>query len=934
MRRWIVPVLLWCVAAAPAAAQDLDRPLPVDPGVRIGHLDNGFTYYLRHNDRPEHRVELRLAVNAGSLQEDDDQQGLAHFLEHMEFNGTENFAAGELVDYLESVGARFGPDLNAYTSFDETVFMLQIPTDKAGLLDKGILILRDWASRALLQPAEVDKERGVVLEEWRGGLGVQERLRQKEWPVLFAGSRYAERLPIGKPEIIETAPAERIRSFYADWYRPDLMALVAVGDIDVDAMEAVVQKTFGDLTGPAHPRERVVYDVPYHADPRVVVAADPEQTYTQVWVAFKRPMGKQGTLGAYREGLRDLLVTSMLNQRLAELARNPNPPFLFGTAAPGGFVRDQDMFSVFGATREGGAATGVEALMTEVARVRAHGFGEEELERARNDVLAFMEKAYNERDKNESEAFAAEYLRNFLEDEDIPGIEAEYTMARDLLPGIGLDDIHIAVEQLVHEDNTVVVTSVPEKEGLESPDPGSLLASAMTAFSSTPEAYADSAVGELMTELPPQTAIRDRRELPDLGVTAVTLANGVEVWIKPTDFKNDEIVFGAQSAGGTSLASRTDYPSADVAGSIVAEGGYGGHTPTELQKILSGKIVSVSPFFGLFTQGIRGRTTPKDLETALQATYLVWTAPNRRPESFQVFTDRLRSFVENRNSDPEARYGDRLQWLLRDGNYTADPWSLDRVNRLDLDRALDFYRARFADASAFRFYFVGSIDVDAALPLITRYLGALPARGAGPAVYGNVGLSFPDGDTRDVVRGGTEPKAETTIAWPARISGNEMDMYRLRLAADILEIRLRDRLREELGSTYSVGVGYNYMLPYPDYALLTVNFGSAPEKVDGMVAVVFEEAARFEEEGPTAEELDKVKELDRRSVETGLRENGYWMGSFQTLDLLGWDSARVLHRLDRIDEVTLEDMRATLDGAFPTERRVVVSLLPEGSGQP
>ncbi|NNF05366.1 MAG: insulinase family protein, partial [Candidatus Eisenbacteria bacterium] len=492
MFRIIICALLASFVSMGSMAQAQGGDLPVDPNVRIGTLDNGLTYYLRNNQKPKNRVELRLVIDAGSLQEDDDQQGLAHFLEHMAFNGTENFAANDLVDYLESIGARFGPDLNAYTSFDETVYMLEIPTDEEGLVDKGFSILRDWASRITIDEAEVEKERGVVLEEWRLGLGASERLRQVHWPVLFQDSRYAKRLPIGKPEVIEQAPRQRLEDFYRDWYRPNLMAVIAVGDIDVDGAEKLIRDTFGDLENPANPRPREAYGVPAHKDMLASVATDPEQSFTQTWVAFKHPPAEdRGSREAYRNALLNGLFSGMLTARLSELSKETDPPFLFGVASPGGFVRGTDMFSVAAGTKEEGVERGLKTLMTEIARVRAHGFTQTELERAKADYMAGIERAFNERDKTDNGAYAAEYIRNFLEDEPIPGIEAEYEFAKQVIPAIPLDEVNRAIDVLVHEDNTVIVVSGPEKEGVVLPTKEALLAVAAEGTATTPEAYDD-----------------------------------------------------------------------------------------------------------------------------------------------------------------------------------------------------------------------------------------------------------------------------------------------------------------------------------------------------------------------------------------------------------------------------------------------------------
>jgi len=919
------------LAAVPARGQtDMDRVLPVDPQIRMGQLENGLTYYIRENHKPENRAELRLVVNAGSILEKDDQQGLAHFLEHMAFNGTEHFKANELVSFLESIGAKFGADLNAYTSFDETVYMLEIPTDKPGLLEKGVMVLGDWAHTITNSPEEVHKERGVVLEEWRRGQGAQERLRRIHWPVLLAGSRYAERLPIGKPEIIENAEPAPIQAFYQRWYRPDLMAVVAVGAFDADSLEAMIRGNFGHIPTPDTPADRPTYPVPLGDAVRASAATDPEMPYTQVVAYYKHPITPQGTVGAYRRTLVESLLSAMFNARLSEITEKPGAPFKVAFAGGGSAFRTVDMYQVLAFTDQGQAVPALSAVLTEVARIRGHGFQPGELERAKADFLAGMENAYNERDKTESAGYAGEYIRNFLEQEPIPGIEAEFSLVKDLMAGITLDDEEAAVDRIFQDTNLVVTDSEPAKEGVTPATPDELLAATKEAETAAPAAYEDKTSGTalLETEPTPGTVV-SREEKPDLGVTVLTLSNGVEVWLKPTDFKNDEILFSATAKGGLSLADPKDYASARLSAALVQEAGLGSFTPSDLEKLLSGKIASVSPSISTFTEAVRGQTTPKDLETALQLVYLTFTDPNPRPEAFDVLKDRYKAFIENRTSRPETQFQDRVQEITLSDHPLFQPPTLAWLDRADPKVAMDFYRKRFADASDFRFFFVGALDVDTMADLAARYLGSLPSDPGTPAAYKDLDLHFPDGVVRERVYAGTEPKSQTRITWPAVTGLGEMEIFALNKADDILEIRLRDALREELGGTYSVGVGYNPWIPYRRYGTTSVGYGSSPENADPLLKRVMDEIARFQAEGPTDEEVAKIKELERRSLEKGLEQNGYWLGSFSTLDLLGWDPARILERKERIEALSGKAMQEAVVKYFPADHYAAVTLLPE-----
>jgi len=503
--------LLGFLGAAPVP---LDQALPVDPAVRIGTLPNGMTYYVRKNGRPENRVALRLAVKAGSILEDEDQRGLAHFLEHMNFNGSEHFKPGELVAYLESIGARFGADANAYTSFDETVYMLDVPTDKPGLVDKGLVALSDFAARATLSDAEIEKERGVVLEEWRLGQGASSRIQRKQLPVLLHGSRYAERLPIGTPEVIRGFPSERLRAFDRAWYRPDRMAVVAVGDVDPAALEAAIRAAFADVKGGGPEEALPVYDIPPHAETLVSVATDPEARGSAVTLIFKHPRVVEKTVGDYRRSLVESLFHAMVNDRLSERARRSDAPFLGASSSGGSLGQTLDTYVLSARVADGGIVAGLQALVTEAERVRRHGFSAAELERAKKSMLAAYERAYLERDKTESGSYAREYVSHFVDAEPTPGIETEYALVQELLPGIALDEVRDLTRTLVHDDSRVVLATAPEKEGLSAPTADELRAAVGTAAAAAVGPWEDTLAGrELMEQKPAPGRVTDTRAI-------------------------------------------------------------------------------------------------------------------------------------------------------------------------------------------------------------------------------------------------------------------------------------------------------------------------------------------------------------------------------------------------------------------------------------
>jgi zinc protease len=918
------------VPAASAAPVRLEEALPLDPALRVGRLPNGITYYIRRNGRPENRVSLRLAVKAGSVLEDEDQRGLAHFLEHMAFNGSKHFKPGELVAYLESIGARFGPDANAYTSFDETVYMLDVPTDKPGLVDKGLLALSDFAARATLAGAEIEKERGVVLEEWRLDQGAGSRIQRQQFPVLFHGSRYAERLPIGVPEVIRSFPPERLRAFYRTWYRPEHLAVVAAGDVDPDVVEARIRALFADI--PKSPREEPlpVYEIPPHAETLVSVATDPEARDSTVAVIFKHARREERTVGDYRRDLVLSLFHSMVNDRLAERARQSDAPFLLASSSGGALGRTVDTYALSARVEDGGIVAGLRALASEAERVRRHGFGAAELERAKKSMFAAYERAYHEREKTESDSYAREYVSHFLDAEPTPGIEVEYRLVQDLVPGVTLDEVRDLTKTLVHEDSRVVLAAAPQKEGLSNPTADELRAAVAIASTTPMGPWEDTLAGrDLMEEKPTPGRVAVTRAIQALGVTVLTLSNGVEVWLKPTDFKNDQVLFTAYAKGGASLADPEDFFNAGVAATAVREAGFGGLSPDDLGKLLAGKLANASPYVDTYRHGISGGSTPRDLEAALQLVYLAFTQPNDRPDSFEVLRRRLMSAVVNQAQDPEAVFWEKVREVNSKGHYTVRSMTPADVSALSREEALAFYKKAFANAADFTFFFAGAFKVEDVVPLLARYLGALPSTGTRQPSFVDRGLSFPEGPVQARVEKGREPRSETALTFFADTGLKEMEMFQVKGAVGVLRSRLRELLREELGGTYGASVGYSDTAPLPGYGTTTISFGSSPESALKLRQAALAEVARLQNQGPSDEDVETLKEMERRELETALKQNPYWLGSLQTVHMLGWDPSTIARRQERIQSLTRDSLRSAFTRYFPLDRYTAVTLLPE-----
>jgi zinc protease len=904
----------------------------VDKAITIGRLPNGLTYYIRRNTRPERRVVLRLAVKAGSVFEEDDQRGLAHMLEHMAFNGTAHFKPGELVSYFESAGSRFGPHVNAYTSFDETVYMLQVATDKPGLVDKGLLALADFAGAMTLDPKEIDKERGVVIEEWRLRQGAGSRILEKQAPVLYYKSRYAQRIPIGTPEILRTFTPARLRDFYETWYRPEHMAVIAIGDVDPAAMEKTIASTFGSLADKRPPAPDPDRSVPAHADTLVSVAADPESQATTVSLLRKTPELPENHVADYRRDLVENLMFQLLNIRFGELARKPDAPFLAAGAGKSDIAESTMAVSLGARVEDGKIPDGLKAIMLEARRAREFGFGADELDRARRVILSFFEQAVAERDKTESGSYAAEYIRNFLKGEPIPGIQLEYTMTKALLPGVTVEEVSAAARALLQEDSRVVLATAPEKADVKLPSDDEIRAVLADAAKAPLEGWQETAIRRDLIATPPTPGkVVSSRRIDELQTTVLTLSNGAEVWLKPTDFKNDQVLLSAYARGGASTAPESEYFDTVLAPSLVSVSGVGGLTPPELNRLLAGKIASVSPYIDLQTHGVRGSMRPQDLETALQLAYLTFTDPGGSQSTFDLMKRQLSALVANREQNPGAVFSDRVRALDTGNHYSSRPLTSAVVASLKLDTMLRAYKSRFSNAADFTFFVVGTFDVAQITPLLERYIASLPSTGARTSRARPLGFRFPPKVEKIDVRKGREPKSETAITYFADAGTTEDENALVDAAADVLQIRLRDELREALGSTYSVSASYANILPEPGYGTLAIDYGSSPENVTKLANAVVAQVERLREKGPTPEEVAKVREQNRQDLETAARQNPYWLSSLQSTHLLGRDPKSILERPARLARVTAERVHAAAKKYISDTRYTVATLLPEKS---
>ena len=919
----------------------LRDPMPVGPGVIVGQLENGLQYYIRENSEPANRAEFSLVVKVGSVVEDEDQLGLAHFLEHMAFNGTENFEKQELIDFMESIGMRMGADLNAGTSFDETRYMLQIPTDSPEVMANTFQILEDWAHGLTLDPEEIDKERGVIIEEWRLRRGAAARIQDEQFPVLLRDSRYAERSPIGTVESLETFEHEALRRFYRDWYRPDLMAVIAVGDFDRAEVETLLIEHFEGISAPENPRERIEYSVPDHDETLFTIATDEELTSTSVAVYHMLALDEQETIGGYRQQLVEGLYNGMLNLRLGEIARNPNPPFLGAGSSKGSLVRSKGAYLLSANVPEDGIERGLEVVFTEAERVARFGFTASELERQKIDVLRGIERAYTDRANRGSASYAAEYSRAFLDDEPIPGIEYEFELYKRFIPEITLTEVNQIGSEWIRPQNRVVVVTGPEKEDLDMPSEEALLAVLAGVADMEITAYEETVIDQpLLAEIPEGSTVVGTREFAE-DIVEWELGNGVRVALKPTDFREDQVLFQGFSPGGTSLASDEEWIPASSATVLIQGGGLGPFNTTDLRRVLTGKVASARPFISSFEEGVTGSGSPQDLETMFQLIYMTFTAPRADPEYFEVFNTRNRTSLQNRDASPAVAFNDAINRIMTQDALRSRPVTVETLDHTDLDGSLAFYQDRFEDASDFTFIFVGNIDLDVMRPLVERYLGGLPSTNR-VETWRDLGERPPRGVIEEIVRKGLEPQSQTRLFFTGSIDyGDRSQRLGIAVMTSVLETRLREVLREELGGTYSVSVGSSFSWRPAGQYRLSISFGSDPERADELLAAVYEEIDRLKSSPPDEAEVNDVLEAQRRAWETNQESNSWWLS---VLD------GRYRYLLDQSDgrypsgDVLLETLPtygADLDALTPPriqelarryfdqDNRVRVTLLPE-----
>jgi zinc protease len=925
-------LLLWIACAVAQAALNFNDPVPVGPQVLVGQLDNGLRYYIQKNARPEKRLELRLVVKAGSVLEDDDQRGLAHFVEHMAFNGSTHFKKHELISYLQSIGLKFGADLNAYTSFNETVYILPLPTDQREAVEKGFLVLADWAGGISFQDHDIDSERSIVLEELRLGKGAQDRMNKVLFPKIFSGSKYAERLPIGKEDTLKEFKYDTVKRFYKDWYRPDLMAVVVVGDIDPADALALIQANFSQLKNPQPERPRIYPELPVRSHSEAVVVTDKESTNDVVQMLSPVMVDKPDvTLGDLRQRTVEHLFGMTLGQRMQELTQQANPPFVNGgsglsVAAPG-----YRWFGSMALLGRQGVDPAVAALVQENERARLFGFSTVELERSKMILLRMLEQGVAELGKTNSDGYAAEYIRNFLQKESIPGIANELAYAREMLPAISVAEVNAFARSVIPDKAAkLVIYAGTDNATSNTPQGAQLLAAVQQAEQIEVQAKGEKALASsFMSQLPKPGRIVAERHNDAMDFTELDLSNGIKVILKTTDFKNDEILVGAGRFGGQSLYPMADKYNAVYATAAVNAMGMANFAPLELQKMLAGKVLNMSANLDADKEWIGGNCSNADLESLLQLMHLKFGGVRRDADLFQSFVSRSRDATKSALLNPQAIYNDATLTTLYNGNprvfLTPRP---ENFEGLQLDRIQAIYEQRFASAKGFTFILVGSFKPEVVKPLLALYLASLPV-GDLPTQYVDLGIRPVTGVVKKEVRAGTEPKALVSFYFEGPATDSPEERLRVSALVDVLNIKIIDVLREKLTLIYGGGIGGGLNdVPYQNYHF-AMSLPCGPDNVDKVITAAMGEIQKLQDAGPQSDDLDKVKQNWRIAHRKALRENGYWLDKLHGSVLYGRDLARVLSYEKDVAALTPAEVQAAAKRYLRQDNYVQVVLLPK-----
>jgi zinc protease len=906
-----------------------ERVFTLDSAVKTGTLPNGFTYFIRRNTEPAGRALFYLVNKVGSVLEQDNQRGLAHFMEHMNFNGTKNFPKNELIHTLEKAGVRFGADLNAYTSFDETVYQIPIATTDKAVLDNTMLIMRDWAQNALLETEEINKERGVILEEKRLAKGVSERIKEKILPVMLNHSRYADRLPIGTDEVLNNFDPVLIRSFYQDWYRPDLQALIIVGDVDIEVIEKKIKALFSDLKNPVNQKERTNYNVDLKGENHFLLFTDPELTSSSLQVMVKMPKLEMRTTLDYKKSMIQSLFNQIMAKRMAKLSSQPVLPYITGSVSQGSIFKGVDAYTMAVDVKPVSFETGFKTIYTEVLKAHKFGFTKMELQLAKENYRNSLENAIKEKNKTDSASFMSEYVQYFLDQTAAPGIDKEYAIAMEELPTITLNEINKLAVDVMNDKNRDIIILAPEKEKASVPTESDLIKWAKEQREATiiPN-QEELKTTTLMAVKPKPGKIVSETQNKQVGLTEIKLSNGVRVVLKSTDFSANEIIFASTSEGGTSLYSNDLLNAASKSASLIAGSGVANFDMNQLREVVNGKTIGVNPYISERNQGFSGFSSKKDLETALQLLYLYATEPRKDSILFNNLVVNSKLALAHRNDSPEVIFSDTINGVLTSYNPRATPPNIDKIEKLKLEDCYRIYKERFADFSNATFTFVGNVDLNSFRPLLEQYLGSLPSLNRLEQAK-DWNIKPLEGMVDKKVIKGLEDKATVKLYLTGHYNLNELNNEGMRAIGAILNMRLLQRLREDEGGVYSPSCNMGYSkYPFERY-MLSISYGCSPTNVDKLIAITYDEIEKFKKEGAIADELQKYKAETQQVNMVQIKTNRFWL-SYLNQQIQENESFDKVNRMESVlNEISLNKIKELGTKYLTGENKIRVVLLPE-----
>ena len=908
------------------------QSLTVDSNVRRGRLANGLTYYIRHNEKPAQRANFYIAQKVGSILEEDDQQGLAHFLEHMAFNGTINFPGKSLLNYMEHNGVKFGENVNAWTSIEQTVYMLtNVPTTNLGLIDSCILILHDWSSFIALEDEEIDKERGVILEEMRQGQSAQMRIYQKMLPEIYPNSPYGHRLPIGTEEVVANFDHDALRAYYHKWYRPDLQGIIIIGDVDVNMVESHLKSIFEDIPAPIDPAERIRFQVADNTEPIVSICTDREETNYSVSVYYKHdvvPNEAKDNIGYWLQGYVDQLIATMYNNRMEELTQKANPPFIYGYGYYGTFfisdTKDAWTTSAYAKDKDG-IDEAINAIVTENKRMQQYGFTESELDRAKADLQKRIENQYDERDKQETSKYFYPILNHFLSNEPLMGIEDEYTLLGPILPAMPVEAVNKRAKMLIGDDNIVITLTAPEKEDEALPTKAELLAMFEKANATDVVPYEETVSNEpLIATLPVKGSIASKKHDVIFDATVLTLKNGVKVIYKPTSFKEDEVVMAAFSFGGTSVMDQSDPYTLQNINSLAVLGGVGNFSTIELPKVLAGKKASVHPYINAATEGVTGNCSARDLETLLQLTYLYFTSPRSDEEAFQSYLTRTKSMLANIESNPDIAFRDNLIHVLYDNHPLVNRMKAEDYDKIDYAKALKLYADRFKDANNFIFTFVGNIDPDDFEPKIEQYIGALKTKKNDETWTDKMPVITDKDVSSHYTKAMENPKVTCYMVYNGEMEYNRKNQLTMQVLSDVMDIVYTEKIREDEGGTYGVGVSGDLSNRPKETFSFTIAFNTNKEMYEKLMGIAHAELQNVADNGPRPEDLKKVKEFLIKKHSEDLENNWYWLNSIQTMERDGYNPMKDYDNI--VNGITSDDVAGMAKTVLKGHKKEIVQI--------